>query len=157
MKKLLIILTLLSIPAFLYAQMEDIDTFFKDYSGVKGYKTVCFGQKILELYVGEDNPVINDIDMIRILRSEKNDPEMTDRIKLIAESCYELVSVTDDSGNITSFHLSVPEKEKDKEKEKANGKKSFLMIAIRKGEDIVMEIRGDYSVKDIALLPKLAQ
>jgi len=147
MKKVLSILILLSMSFLLLAQVEDADSFFKDYSGVVGYKTVFLGQKMLEMSAGSDNPVVKNIDMIRILTSETNDPVMIGKIRAIADKKYELISATDNSGDVTSFFLS----------EKKHGKKSFLMIAIRDDKNIVMEIIGDYKVEDISRLTDLAR
>jgi len=146
MKKVLSILILLSISFLSLAQVEDTNSFFKEYSGVVGYKTVYLGQKMLAMSSGEDNPVVKDIDMIRILTSESNDSVMIEKISAIAYERYELISATDNSGEVTSFFLS----------EKKRGKKSFLMIAIRKDRDIVMEIIGDFKVEDISHLTNLA-
>jgi len=146
MKKVLSILILLGVSILSLAQVGDTDSFFKEYSGAVGYKTVYLGQKMLEMSSGAGNPVVKDIDMIRILTSETDDSVMIGKIRAIADGRYELISATDNSGDVTSFYLS----------EKRRGKKSFLMIAIRDGRDIVMEIIGDYKVEDISRLSQLA-
>lgn len=148
MKKLVILCFALCCVMPLMAQQNSIDKLFAQYSGKQGFKTVVLGPKLIEQRVSNNektSDIAKKIKMIRILSSEVESPELIAKVQAVADSSYEFISTTAENGEVTSFYIN----------EVKIPNKSFLMIAHRSGKEIIMEVRGDFSVTDITQLSKL--
>ena len=141
----LLLMLLLSVPAM--AGVETVDELFAAYSGRDGYKTVVLGRKILSVMSKEDgamSDVIGRINRIRVLSTEKSDTAVVNSALRIAEKEYELFSQNIEDMESTSFYI----------REENDRDRSFLMVAHRTGQEIIMEISGDFKVTEISKLSK---
>lgn len=138
-----IILMIAYLPA--HADTSDINSLFESYAAVTGYKTVILNSRLLQTFKTEDSEIIDKIDQIRILSSLKPDEDLFHKAQSAANTGYEQVSVNLDGELFTGFYIHDSDR----------GKKSFLMIARRSGQEIIMEISGKFSIKDISKLSNL--
>lgn len=148
MKKVSLFLLIFAALLSVQAQKSPQDDFFALYAGVKGFKTVVFGPKMLEMAAnadGEKPEVLVKIKGLRVLSTENTNPVFVKNAMEMAEKNYELISANFDGEETTNFYL----------KEISKDEKSFLMIAHRSDQEIVMEISGDFDVTDISQLSKL--
>lgn len=148
MKKLSLILLMFVALFSATAQSSPQDDFFALYAGTKGYKTVVFHSKMLEMMAnseGEKPEVLKNIKSLRILSTENPNSVFLKNAIEMAEKNYELISENSDGEETTRFYLQEINKDE----------KSFLMIAHRMDKEIVMEISGDFDVTDISQLSTL--
>ncbi len=94
---------------------------------------------------GSEPGPADGIRQIRILSTESSDSSLVAAAEKIALREYELISVTNENKESTSFYIC--------EQDSAN--KRLLMIARRENEDVIMEIAGDFRITDISKLSKL--
>lgn len=138
----------LSLPAL--AQEKDIGTLFRKYSGIKGYSTVTYGRKMLDIIKDGASPsltrLLDNIDTITILSSQHAGPAA--EAKDIAKwSGYELITDRqNEDGSSNSFYL----------KDGKDGNSSFLMISSGDKESIILNIYGRFSIKDISSLTAIS-
>ena len=150
MKRILIILTLALIPIGLSAQ-SPMNDFFEDHSGAQGYQTIIYGKRMLDM-MKEDasadvKALLNRISSIRIISAK----ETEDRIVRLAREDvmdsmeYETISQINENGSRSEFYIfDTPEV-------------SFVMIVSGPQGSAVMEIIGDFNVKDISKLSVIGQ
>ena len=148
MKKLAVISLFLAMCLPAYANTSDLDGLFEAYAAVPGYKTVILGPKILQTMAkngSEESDIIKNIEQIRVLSTLEPDDNLFLKAQSIAESEYEQVSINMEGDDYTGFYI----------KDSYDKKMSFLMIARREEQDIIMEISGYFSIKDISILSNI--
>lgn len=154
MKRILITLTLALIPIGLSAQSQ-MNDFFEDHSGAQGYQTIIYGKRMLDM-MKEDasadvKALLNRISSIRIISAK----ETEDRIVRLAREDvmdsmeYETISQINENGSRSEFYIS--------EERIDTPEVSFVMIVSGPQGSAVMEIIGDFNVKDISKLSVIGQ
>lgn len=149
MKRLYVIIISLLLTLPILAQYVNTDQLFSAYSGREGYKTVVMGKKMIAMMQKESgvkSNVIENIRQISILSTEHSDSLLLNSAKQLATQDYELISMTNEDCEMTSFYIN----------EDVDDEKRFLMIAHREDEEVIMEIIGDFRITDISKLSKLS-
>lgn len=150
MKRSALFLMSLLIVLPLVAQVTDTDGLFEAYEGRKGYKTVVLGRKMLDMMQKENkvrSSITDGIDRIRVLSTEAPDSMVVKTATAIAEEGYELISKRVEENETTSFYI----------KETDNDRKVFLMIAHKHGQEIVMDISGNFNITEISRLSRFGE
>jgi len=154
MKRILIMIIFVLLPLAMSAQ-SPLDTFFDKRGGEKGYQTVIYGRRMLDIMKEDASPDIKSllkrISTIRIISCEK----VSDNIIYIARRNvkdsrkYETISLINENGSLSEFYIS----------ENIGKAKnvSFVMIASSSQGSAVMEIIGEFDVKDISRLSVIGQ
>ena len=146
MRRFLLFIAVVLLAVDSMAQPATSDALFAHYSGREGYKTVIMGQKMLSMVqkkAAAKSNVIRKIRQIRILTSEVEDSVLISYAHRVAANGYDLISSTTNSnGEATGFYIDESDKEQ----------KKFLMIAHRRGKEIIMDIIGSFEIKEITQL-----
>lgn len=155
MKRIFIIMILALIPAGLYAQ-SGLDDFFANYSKTQGYQTIIYGKRMLEMMKEDASPevksLLDRIKTIRIVSCEASAAQIMYQAKkkiTNGKNKYETISQIHEKGSLSEFYIS---EETGRSKEV-----SFVMIASSSQGTAVMEIIGDFDVKDISRLSVIGQ
>jgi hypothetical protein len=150
MKRLLFILTLIVIPLGLSAQTS-LDDIYEDYAGKKGYQSVIYGKKMITMMKenasSDVRRLLNGISMIRIISHSGSETALYDDVKDIVRKEYDLISRIDEEGNSSLFYLY----------EDNDEDMSFVMISSGEESKVVLEIIGQFDVKDISKLSIIGQ
>lgn len=153
MKRLLIILALTMIPWGLSAQSSILDGIFDDYAGKKEYQSVIYGKTMLSMMKDGASSDVKDlldgIKMIRIISYKGTDDVLCNQVLTAIQKDYRMISRISGDGRISSFYLFEPEKRKND--------MSFVMTVLGSEESVVMEIIGNFDVKDISRLSVIGQ
>lgn len=153
MKRLLIILALTMIPWGLSAQSSILDGIFDDYAGKKEYQSVIYGKTMLSMMKdgasSDVKDLLNGIKMIRIISYKGTDDVLCNQVLAAIQKDYRMISRISGDGRISSFYLFEPEKRKND--------MSFVMTVLGSEESVVMEIIGNFDVKDISKLSVMGQ
>ena len=154
MKRYLIILILALIPVSLSAQ-SSMNDFFEDHSGAQGYQTIIYGKRMLDMMKDGASPdvksLLNRISSIRIISTKKPEDRIVgmSREDVMDSMEYETISQINENGNRSEFYIS--------EEWVDNTGVSFVMIVSGPQGSAVMEIIGDFDVKDISKLSVIGQ
>ena len=155
MKKILLII-LLSLPSVVALAQKNMDEFFAGYSGRKGYQTIVYGKRMLEMMKKDASSDVKDllsrIKIIRIISCEQAQDEMAGLAKKAArdsKKAYEIISQINEDDACSEFYIS---EDTGKSKEV-----SFVMIASSSQGTAVMEIIGEFNVRDITKLSVIGQ
>ena len=150
MKRLLIAL-LLALPFVATAQTRAFDDFYEDYAGADGYRSVELGRPMMRMMASGAYPelaqLLENIRRIRIVAAARPAPFFWTRAREIASrGGYELISRTEDDGRSASFYFI-----------DGSGKKlsELLMLSKNKQELVVLNICGEFDVRDISRLTRL--
>jgi hypothetical protein len=150
MKRLLFILTLIVIPLGLSAQTS-LDDIYDDYAGKKGYQSVIYGKKMITMMKenasSDVRRLLNGISMIRIISHSGSETALYDDVNDIVRKEYDLISRIDEEGNSSLFYLY----------EDNDEDMSFVMISSGEESKVVLEIIGQFDVKDISKLSIIGQ
>ena len=151
MKKLLLILLVALVPAFVLAQNSAVDKLFKKYGGQKGFTTININSGLLKFAAQmteeeEDLDVLNSINTIKILAQEDGEASnFYDEVMgtLKRNDYEELMTVNSDDGDV----IFLVKKNKERISE-------FILVAGGDDENVLIYIGGDMSMKDLTSLSK---
>lgn len=145
---ILLVMALSGLPAI--GQDRQIDSLFSVHVKEKGYTSVIYGRKMLEIM--KDNSscelrqLLDDINVIRIISSPTFVEQLREEAVEVAEhSCYELISMTRDDVRSAAFYF----------KQEPDGSSSFLMVSTDLEGTAVLDINGIFDVKDISRLSEI--
>ena len=154
MKRILIMIIFVLLPLAMSAQ-SPLDTFFDKRGGEKGYQTVIYGKRMLDIMKEDASPdtkaLLKRIRTIRIISSQKASDDI---IRIARQDVresrkYETISQINENGSLSEFHISENiGKAKDV---------SFVMIVSGSQGSAVVEIIGEFDVKDISRLSVIGQ
>ena len=132
-----------------------MNDFFEDHSGVQGYQTIIYGKRMLDMMKDGASPdvksLLNRISSIRIISTKKPEDRIVglSREDVMDSMEYETISKINENGNRSEFYIS--------EEWVDNTGVSFVMIVSGPQGSAVMEIIGDFDVKDISKLSVIGQ
>lgn len=132
-----------------------MNDFFEDHSGAQGYQTIIYGKRMLDMMKDGASPdvksLLNRISSIRIISTKKPEDRIVglSREDVIDSMEYETISQINENGNRSEFYIS--------EEWVDNTGVSFVMIVSGPQGSAVMEIIGDFDVKDISKLSVIGQ
>lgn len=132
-----------------------MNDFFEDHSGVQGYQTIIYGKRMLDMMKDGASPdvksLLNRISSIRIISTKKPEDRIVgqSRKDVMDSMEYETISQINENGNRSEFYIS--------EEWVDNTGVSFVMIVSGPQGSAVMEIIGDFDVKDISKLSVIGQ
>lgn len=132
-----------------------MNDFFEDHSGAQGYQTIIYGKRMLDMMKDGASPdvksLLNRISSIRIISTKKPEDRIVDlsREDVMDSMEYETISQINENGNRSEFYIS--------EEWVDNTGVSFVMIVSGPQGSAVMEIIGDFDVKDISKLSVIGQ
>ena len=125
-----------------------MNDFFEDHSGAQGYQTIIYGKRMLDMMKDGASPdvksLLNRISSIRIISTKKPEDRIVglSREDVMDSMEYETISQINENGNRSEFYIS--------EEWVDNTGVSFVMIVSGPQGSAVMEIIGDFDVKDIS-------
>lgn len=132
-----------------------MNDFFEDHSGAQGYQTIIYGKRMLDMMKDGASPdvksLLNRISSIRIISTKKPEDRIVSlsREDVMDSMEYETISKINENGNRSEFYIS--------EEWVDNTGVSFVMIVSGPQGSAVMEIIGDFDVKDISKLSVIGQ
>lgn len=132
-----------------------MNDFFEDHSGAQGYQTIIYGKRMLDMMKDGASPdvksLLNRISSIRIISTKKPEDKIVglSREDVMDSMEYETISQINENGNRSEFYIS--------EEWVDNTGVSFVMIVSGPQGSAVMEIIGDFDVKDISKLSVIGQ
>lgn len=132
-----------------------MNDFFEDHSGAQGYQTIIYGKRMLDMMKDGASPdvksLLNRISSIRIISTKKPEDKIVglSREDVMDSMEYETISQINENGNRSEFYIS--------EEWVDNTGVSFVMIVSGSQGSAVMEIIGDFDVKDISKLSVIGQ
>jgi hypothetical protein len=132
-----------------------MNDFFEDHSGAQGYQTIIYGKRMLDMMKDGASPdvksLLNRISSIRIISTKKPEDRIVglSREDVMDSMEYETISQINENGNRSEFYIS--------EEWVDNTGVSFVMIVSGPQGSAVMEIIGDFDVKDISKLSVIGQ
>lgn len=132
-----------------------MNDFFEDHSGAQGYQTIIYGKRMLDMMKDGASPdvksLLNRISSIRIISTKKPEDRIVglSREDVMDSMEYETISEINENGNRSEFYIS--------EEWVDNTGVSFVMIVSGPQGSAVMEIIGDFDVKDISKLSVIGQ
>lgn len=132
-----------------------MNDFFEDHSGAQGYQTIIYGKRMLDMMKDGASPdvksLLNRISCIRIISTKKPEDRIVglSREDVMDSMEYETISQINENGNRSEFYIS--------EEWVDNTGVSFVMIVSGPQGSAVMEIIGDFNVKDISKLSVIGQ
>ena len=132
-----------------------MNDFFEDHSGAQGYQTIIYGKRMLDMMKDGASPdvksLLNRISSIRIISTKKPEDRIVglSREDVMDSMEYETISKINENGNRSEFYIS--------EEWVDNTGVSFVMIVSGPQGSAVMEIIGDFDVKDISKLSLIGQ
>ena len=132
-----------------------MNDFFEDHSGAQGYQTIIYGKRMLDMMKDGASPdvksLLNRISSIRIISTKKQEDRIVglSREDVMDSMEYETISKINENGNRSEFYIS--------EEWIDNTGVSFVMIVSGPQGSAVMEIIGDFDVKDISKLSVIGQ
>ena len=148
------ILMFVLLPLAMSAQ-SPLDAFFDKKGGEKGYQTVIYGKRMLDIMKEDASPdtkaLLKRIRTIRIISSLKASDDI---IRIARQDVresrkYETISQINENGSLSEFYISENiGKAKDV---------SFVMIVSSSQGSAVVEIIGEFDVKDISRLSVIGQ
>jgi hypothetical protein len=155
MKKLLILLTVLSLTTMVRAQLNPIDEMFNKYSEKEGFTVVTISGKMFSMFASLDEEnkdsdnVINKLKSIRILSVEdsllnRNLNFYSELSKKLDFSVYEDLMLVKEGRSITRFLT----------RQTGNRISELLVISGGPGGNSLISIKGDFSLKNISELSK---
>ncbi len=155
MKKSILLLFIIVLTVSSFAQRNPIDAMFDKYAGSEGITTVYISSKMFSMMAGVDldddelEDVINNLKSIRILTVD--DPELNNKLNFFRELEKNL--------NINGYEELMVVKESDKDlkflvKEKGKRIDELLMIGGGPGQNVLISIKGDLDLKNIASISK---
>jgi hypothetical protein len=155
MKKLLILLTVLSLTTMVRAQLNPIDEMFNKYSEKEGFTVVTISGKMFSMFASLDEEnkdsdnVINKLKSIRILSVEdsllnRNLNFYSELSKKLDFYVYEDLMLVKEGRSITRFLT----------RQTGNRISELLVISGGPGGNSLISIKGDFSLKNISELSK---
>lgn len=132
-----------------------MNDFFEDHSGAQGYQTIIYGKRMLDMMKDGASPdvksLLNRISSIRIISTKKPEDRIVSlsREDVMDSMEYETISQINENRNRSEFYIS--------EEWVDNTGVSFVMIVSGPQGSAVMEIIGDFDVKDISKLSIIGQ
>jgi hypothetical protein len=155
MKKSILLLFIIVLTVSSFAQRNPIDAMFDKYAGSEGITTVYISSKMFSMMAGVDldddelEDVINNLKSIRILTVD--DPELNNKLNFFRELEKDL--------NLNGYEELMVVKESDKDlkflvKEKGKRIDELLMIGGGPGQNVLISIKGDLDLKNIASISK---
>lgn len=147
-----LLLILLSLPLCGFAQNSGFDQLYESCVGQEGYRSVQLGRKMMQMMRRDADPqlssLLDGIRDIRIVATAEPAPEFESRArKIAAQDRYELISQLDDNQQSTLFYFIDGGLFKESK---------LLMLSFGGKEAVVMNIRGDFDVRDISRLAQLS-
>ena len=150
-KTLIVLLWLAALnPAF--GQKDPVERLFEKYAGKEGYTTVYISSKMFSMFSGAgiDDPEFNDLmknlKSIRIL--SEDDHSKADFYREVIDALpageYEELMTVTEPGQKLKFLV----------KEKEGKVVELLMVSGGGGDNVLIDIRGDINMKEIAQLSK---
>jgi hypothetical protein len=132
-----------------------MNDFFEDHSGAQGYQTIIYGKRMLDMMKDGASPdvksLLNRISSIRIISTKKPEDRIVglSREDVMDSMEYETISQINENGNRSEFYIS--------EESIDTPDVSFVMIVSGPHGSAVMEIIGDFDVKEISKLSVIGQ
>ncbi|MBR2064557.1 MAG: DUF4252 domain-containing protein [Bacteroidales bacterium] len=151
MKRLIILMTFILLPMAMSAQ---ISSFFERYNGQQGYQSIVYGKRMLDMMKDNASPdvksLLDRISSIRIISCDRQDDHIVGiaRRNVVGDD-YEVISQIKEDGSSSYFYI--------KEKGRKSKDVSFVMIVSGPKGSAVMEIVGEFDVKDISKLSVIGQ
>lgn len=153
MKRLIFLLTALSLTSLIHCQNGPIDEMFRKYSEREGFTVVTISSRMLGMFVSNDpenkDDLMRSLKSIRILSVEdsllnKNLNFYTELNKKLDLSKYEELMMVKEGPDITKFLI------------KQNGDRISELLVITGGPDgnSLISIQGDLNLKNISDLSK---
>lgn len=126
-----------------------IDTIFSSFEGTPGFTSVTYGPEMLKMISGRSSDesvkeLIGNLQLIRIIVTTGDNSGILSfltRLSTIGDS-YKLISSVTENEKKTQFFY----------KKEQTGLSSFLMISKENDKTTVLDIYGDFNVKDISKL-----
>lgn len=137
----------------LMAQERDVDSIFDRHAGQSGYTSVTYGRKMLEMMKrnssAEASEVISGLEVIRILtcKGEKSGALLEEAGNTARTYGYELISQVGEDTVSTAFFF----------KDESKGKSSFLMVSGSPEETTVLDIYGEFDIRDISRISSIGK
>lgn len=153
MKRTLIFIVMFLLPLAMHAQRQ-MNSFFDRYNGHQGYQSIVYGKRMLEMMKEDASPdiksLLDRIRSIRIISSDRpEDPIVAIARRYANNDEYEIISQIKENGSSSYFYiLEMGRKPKNV---------SFVMIVSGPQGSAVMEIVGEFDVKDISKLSVIGQ
>ena len=141
-------MTFILLPLAMSAQ---ISSFFERYNGQEGYQSIVYGKRMLDMMKDnastEVKSLLDKIGSIRIISCDRPDDHIVAIARRNADNDdYEIISQIKENGSSSYFYI------------REKGRKSnFLMIVSGSQGSAVMEIVGEFDVKDISKLSVIGQ
>lgn len=146
---------ILALASLAASAQSSMDHFFERHSGEQGYQTVVYGKRMLDMMKenasADVRSLLNRITNIRIISHEKPQDGIIDLARRDVKNSrkYETISLINENGSISEFYIS---------ENIGNSKNvSFVMIVSGPQGSAVMEIIGNFDVKDISRLSVIGQ
>ena len=141
-------MTFILLPLAMSAQ---ISSFFERYSKHEGYQSIVYGKRMMDMM--KDNAsadvksLLDRISSIRIISCDRPEDHIVAIARRNADNDdYEIISQIKENGSSSYFYI------------REKGRKSnFLMIVSGSQGSAVMEIVGEFDVKDISKLSVIGQ
>ena len=141
-------MTFILLPLAMSAQ---ISSFFERYSRHEGYQSIVYGKRMMDMM--KDNAsadvksLLDRISSIRIISCDRPEDHIVAIARRNADNDdYEIISQIKENGSSSYFYI------------REKGRKSnFLMIVSGSQGSAVMEIVGEFDVKDISKLSVIGQ
>lgn len=134
---------------------SDMDDFFEGYSRQPGFQTIVYGKRMLDM-MKEDassdvRALLNRISTIRIISHEEPLNEIINSARRSVDQSrkYEIISKINENGSLSEFYIS--------ENLGSSKSVSFVMIISSPQGSAIMEIVGEFDVKDISKLSIIGQ
>jgi hypothetical protein len=154
MKKLILIVLLLSLPMLAMSQNKAIEALADKYSDREGFSVITLqgkmtnvATKYLDMGEVEISSLMDNISSLIVISSDKpNEGFRADVRSAVALGDYCSMMTVSENGQSIKFLLSsVEEDRKDKQ-----DKNEFVMIIFDKDEDTLISIVGNYKVKQVS-------
>lgn len=141
-------MTFILLPMAMSAQ---ISSFFERYSRHEGYQSIVYGKRMMDMMKDNASPdvksLLDRISSIRIISCDRPEDHIVATARRDADNDrYEIISQINEGTNKSYFYIL------------EKGRKSnFLMIVSGAQGSAVMEIVGEFDVKDISKLSIIGQ
>jgi len=155
MKRTIISLLIIATSVLSFAQRNPIDEFFDKYSGKEGITTIFISSRMFSIMAGveldddELEDVLSNLKSIRILTVD--DPELNESLNFFTELGKDL--------DLNDYEELMMVKESNKDLKfliKGKGKRidELLMIGGGPGQNVLISIKGDLDLDNIASISK---
>jgi hypothetical protein len=143
----------MALPMALFAQTSNLDEVYEEYAGKNGYESYIYGKRMKSMMQenasNDVKKLLAGIDMIRIITAAGDDGTLRSDVLEIVNEDYELISRMDEDGTSSRFYLYDTGIKQDK--------MSFVMVNSTSDSCVILEVVGQFDVKDISKLSVIGQ